>query len=46
MDSQLTSVHANGRNYGISTRTMVGVCVDGIEPESITHAIKASGHPI
>jgi hypothetical protein len=46
MDRKLTGVNVNGRNYCIPTRTMVGVCVDGIEPESITHAIKASGHPV
>ena len=45
MDRKLTSVNANGRNYGISTRTMVGVCVDGIEPESITQSIQASVAP-
>jgi phosphonoacetate hydrolase len=46
MDRKLTSVNANGRNYGIPTRPMVVVCIDGIDPDYITHAIKAGGHPV
>jgi hypothetical protein len=31
MNHKLTSVTANGRNYGIPARPLVAVCIDGIE---------------
>jgi phosphonoacetate hydrolase len=45
MDRKLTSVNANGRNYGIPARPVVVVCVDGCEPDYITQAIQAGVAP-
>lgn len=45
MDRKLTSVSANGRNYGIPARPVVVVCVDGCEPDYITQAIQAGVAP-
>jgi hypothetical protein len=41
MDRKLTSVNANGRNFGVPVRLVVIVCVDGFEHDYITHAIQA-----
>ena len=45
MDRKLTSVNANGRNYGVPARPVVVVCVDGCEPDYITQAIQAGVAP-
>jgi|GEM_PF-6773346 len=45
MDRKLTSVNANGRNYGVPARPVVVVCVDGCEPDYITEAIQAGVAP-